>query len=71
MHIDWAATGAWASFFAVLLSATFVYGRLTQQVKTNTDDIRDLKSDYRQHDVTISRHGTDIALIKQHLELDK
>ena len=38
MHIDWAATGSWASFCASIIVGAFIYGRLTQQVKTNSED---------------------------------
>lgn len=48
MHIDWAATGAWASFFATVLMGAFIYGRLTQQVKNNSEAIAEVKADVRE-----------------------
>lgn len=71
MHIDWAATGAWASFFATVLMGAFIYGRLTQQVKTNSEDIRELKGDFRAIGKTVNDHTADIAGIKAHLGLEK
>lgn len=48
MHIDWAARGSWASFCASIIVGAFIYGRLTQQVKNNSEAIAEVKADVRE-----------------------
>lgn len=68
--INWEALGTWATFLAVLLSAVFVYGRLTERVSGHDDAITDLRTDIKEIRDDQSHTNTEIGRIKGHLGID-
>jgi uncharacterized membrane-anchored protein YhcB (DUF1043 family) len=70
MHIDWTALGTWATFLTCLVTGLVVYGRMTQKVVDNTDDIREVRNDIKDVNTKLETQGNEIVRIKAHIGID-